>query len=229
MDDARLQEILRQTLSDKRLSRGEQQALRAVLADEAPDDRMLDHIRARAFHIAAEEMTDAASRLALHWLEELIRILEGFRSGAGEPPLAEARFGPGKGIRERVKGLLVGARKSVDICVFSITDDRIANAILKAHERGVAVRIVTDDEKTSDAGSDVARLARAGIPVATDASAHHMHHKFAPFDDRVLVTGSYNWTRSAADENRENIVVTSDPRLLAAYREEFDRLWAEFR
>jgi phosphatidylserine/phosphatidylglycerophosphate/cardiolipin synthase-like enzyme len=55
-----------------------------------------------------------------------------------------------------------------------------------------------------------------------------MHHKFAIFDQRLLVTGSYNWTRSAAERNRENLAVTDDRRLVAAFREEFERLWRDF-
>lgn len=47
-------------------------------------------------------------------------------------------------------------------------------------------------------------------------------------DRRLLVTGSYNWTRSAAERNRENLAVTDDWRLVAAFGEEFERLWTEF-
>ena len=42
------------------------------------------------------------------------------------------------------------------------------------------------------------------------------------------MTGSYNWTRSAAEHNRENLAVTDDRRLVAAFSEEFERLWTEF-
>ncbi len=55
-----------------------------------------------------------------------------------------------------------------------------------------------------------------------------MHHKFALFDERLLATGSYNWTRSAADKNQENLLVTGDPRLVTPYAELFERLWVEF-
>jgi phosphatidylserine/phosphatidylglycerophosphate/cardiolipin synthase-like enzyme len=54
-----------------------------------------------------------------------------------------------------------------------------------------------------------------------------MHHKFAIVDNTVVVTGSYNWTRSAALYNHENIVVTSAKPIVAGFCEEFDRLWAE--
>jgi phosphatidylserine/phosphatidylglycerophosphate/cardiolipin synthase-like enzyme len=52
-----------------------------------------------------------------------------------------------------------------------------------------------------------------------------MHHKFAIFDGGLLVNGSFNWTRSAAEWNSENLLLTTDPALVAAFRREFDRLW----
>ena len=55
-----------------------------------------------------------------------------------------------------------------------------------------------------------------------------MHHKFAVFDGRTAVTGSYNWTRSAARVNQENLVVSDDPRLVKPLVEEFERLWEKF-
>ena len=91
------------------------------------------------------------------------------------------------------------------------------------------LRIITDDEKAGDRGSDVLDLARAGIAVRLDRSEHHMHHKFGIFERHTLLTGSYNWTRAAAEHNEENIVVTSQPRLLRAFGEVFDKLWREFR
>ena len=53
----------------------------------------------------------------------------------------------------------------MDVCVFTITCNEIADAILAAHKRGVRVRIITDDDQSKTRGSDVEELARAGIPV----------------------------------------------------------------
>ena len=120
--------------------------------------------------------------------------------------------------------------------MFTITDDRITRAILDAHGRGVKIRVISDNEKWRDPGSDINKLRDAGIPVKLDnihnhADPHlngHMHHKFAIFDGSRLVTASYNWTRGAAETNYENIVDTADAKLLAAFAAEFERLWNAF-
>ena len=89
------------------------------------------------------------------------------------------------------------------------------------------MRVITDNDKANDRGSDVYRLSRAGVRVRVDESEHHMHHKFAIIDGRTVITGSYNWTRSAAELNYENIVVSDEPRLVSAFARTFDALWEE--
>ena len=142
--------------------------------------------------------------------------------------IAEALFEPRQDCAERLRSLISRSVASLEICVFTITDDSLTRAILDAHRRGLRVRIVTDDEKSLDRGSDIDRLRREGIAVRFDGSPDHMHHKFALFDRRLVVTGSYNWTRSASENNHENIVVSDDGRLLQAFGDEFDQLWADF-
>ncbi len=55
-----------------------------------------------------------------------------------------------------------------------------------------------------------------------------MHHKFALFDGRSLLNGSYNWTRSAFTQNEENVVVGSDLRLIDIFQAQFDKMRADF-
>jgi mitochondrial cardiolipin hydrolase len=117
------------------------------------------------------------------------------------------------------------AKHSIDVCVFSITCDEIANELLAAHQRGVAVRIISDDDQMKTQGSDVARLAAAGIATRTDNSPFHMHNKFAVIDGSLLINGSFNWTRQAVLNNRENIVITNNAGLVAAFAGEFHKLW----
>ncbi len=67
--------------------------------------------------------------------------------------------------------------------------------------------------------------AEAGITVRVDRSPYHMHHKFAIFDGGTLLTGSYNWTRGASENNLENLVILYQSSLLAAFSATFERLW----
>ncbi|MCC6620310.1 MAG: endonuclease [Deltaproteobacteria bacterium] len=140
---------------------------------------------------------------------------------------SEAWFAPHMDVCGRIIHAFRSARARVDVCVFTVTDDRITRAILDAHRRGVKIRVVSDDDKSGDLGSDIERLAEAGVSVRIDRTPVHMHHKFAIFDGDMLMTGSYNWTRSANDENHENLLVTFDPALVAAYTKELERVWSQ--
>lgn len=134
-------------------------------------------------------------------------------------------FSPGDACLNAIVNQISSARKMLDICVFTISDDRISDAIVACHRNRVQVRIITDNEKLQDLGSDIERFAKAGIVVRIDRTEAHMHHKFALVDGKTVLTGSYNWTRSAAIYNHENVLVTSEMPVIAAYAREFQRLW----
>jgi phosphatidylserine/phosphatidylglycerophosphate/cardiolipin synthase-like enzyme len=218
-----LDSMLSQTLEDRRLSRTEKRALREVFADFDLDDEGRAFVRQRVFAMAREVIRSAEAEKVLEWAEDVIKLL--VPNLQRDPTVAEVHFSPGDECRVRIARLLRGAKASADICVFTITDDRLAKPILEAKDRGVEIRIITDNDKAEDRGSDVYRLGKAGVRVRVDQSEHHMHHKFAIFDATTLVTGSYNWTRSAAEHNRENILVTDDPKLVGPYATNFESFW----
>ena len=219
--------LLKQTLADAALSRKERQALDAALAGLGPDDAQRGLLRSRAFAVAREALGSVPPGEVLDWLEGVVKALERPAAPAAGEVSVAAHFSPWDNCPAEIMRLIDRARRTADLCVFTITDDRIAEAVCKAHGRGVRVRVITDNHKAEDLGSDIADLCGRGIPVHFDPDEHHMHHKFAVFDDAVLLTGSYNWTRSAGRFNRENLLVTDDPRLVAAYRRAFERLWGE--
>ena len=142
-------------------------------------------------------------------------------------PTSHAYFSPGPGCLGCIVEHFRAARRSVDVCVFTITDDRVAGTMLETHRRGVRIRIVTDNDKAGDLGSDIERLEAAGITTKIDRTPYHMHHKFAIFDGTRLVNGSYNWTRGAAEQNAENLIDTGDAEVVAAFQRQFDALWAK--
>jgi phosphatidylserine/phosphatidylglycerophosphate/cardiolipin synthase-like enzyme len=139
----------------------------------------------------------------------------------------DVHFSPGDECLIAICRQIEQTERTADVCVFTITDDRISNCLLDAHRRGVKVRIITDNDKALDEGSDVHRLGRAGIEVREDQTPFHMHHKFAVFDGSRMITGSYNWTRGAARNNHENVVVSDDVRLIGPFVREFAALWDE--
>lgn len=134
-------------------------------------------------------------------------------------------FSPGYDCRDAIVKTIENARKSIDVCVFTISDNRIVDALLKKKDDYLKIRIITDNDKRFDRGSDIAFLARSGIDVKIDLTDAHMHHKFAVIDNEIVITGSYNWTRSAYENNHENIIVSDSDKLVKAFSGEFRRLW----
>jgi len=120
------------------------------------------------------------------------------------------------------------ARRSLDICVFSITNSNLAQAIISAKRRGVAVRMITDDDQSEASNSDIKELIEADIDVRDDHSPYNMHDKFCIIDGRVLMNGSFNWTVAAAQHNRENVHICDTPGVVQAFQREFEHLWTLF-
>ncbi len=224
MDKQQLVADMRATLEDYRMTRGEKQALKERVAERSQSDR--DSLRHEAFELARGELTSPQAVEITKWLESVVKLL--VLEPKSSDVQSEAFFSPEDNCVAKLVSLLMLARKSIDICVFTITDDRIASAILDAHRRKVAIRIITDDEKAEDLGSDIYHLKEMGVPVRTDKDPDHMHHKYALFDRRRLLTGSYNWTRSAALRNEENFIVTNEVKLVDRFGVHFDRLWGKY-
>jgi mitochondrial cardiolipin hydrolase len=212
------------SIADTRLSDDEKRALTQALRDASPPEEGLRQLRNRAFELVRERSTDPTQLGLLKWLEGVNRAIDLGRLPA-LPVRSNAHFSPGTDCLAAIQRQLGSARRCIDLCVFTLSDDRIAEEVLTAHRRGVSLRFITDNDKEFDAGSDVARLRQQGVPVAVDRTPAHMHHKFALVDGTWLLNGSYNWTRSACEHNEENLIVTNDPVLVHQFQAQFDALW----
>jgi mitochondrial cardiolipin hydrolase len=179
-------------------------------------------LRHRLFNEARKLESIHETQKAIFWLQNCFDTIDFnmFR-------FHRVYFSPGTEILDNISELLNRANKTLDICVFTITDERLASDLVKCHERGVKIRIVTDDKKIYDRGSAIYNLKNIGIPVKIDHSQYHMHHKFAIIDSRIAFTGSFNWTYTASKHNQENLLVTSNYEILNQYADEFERLWNE--
>ncbi len=223
MRQEQIDDLLKSTLDDFRVSRGEKRILEGIVREHGDSEQQLGFLRHRAFAVARESIVGPEGIPAMEWLEDAIKVFQ----SREEPDQnsTQVYFSPGDDCPQIIVNQLQRASSSIDICVFTITDNRIADAIRDAFVRGVAVRIISDNDKSLDPGSDIERLMGLGVPVRIDQTDHHMHHKYAVFDQKTTLTGSYNWTRSADKHNDENFLITSEAAINRAYLGHFDRLW----
>lgn len=208
------------SLSDSILNRQEKQTLKSLVVSKAPGTEQLNFVRSKMFDLANEKIDETNYKLILEWVKNTNSALS-----ARFTTRSSAFFSPGESCRQAINEQINSAKESLKICVFTISDDMITKAILAAHRRGVNIQLLTDNDKLLDLGSDIIELRKAGIAIKVDNTPNHMHHKFMIADDESAITGSYNWTRSAAKFNYENIIISSEGSLVRDFINEFERLW----
>lgn len=106
--------------------------------------------------------------------------------------------------------------------MFVIGSQELMDLLIELHHRGVKVRCVSDNQ---DMDGALKALRSNGILIRFDKSDYLMHHKFVVVDDRLVMTGSYNFSRGGMGTNRENLVVVYHPHIVEAYKEEFEEMW----
>ncbi|GAB6077083.1 phospholipase D family nuclease [Desulfurobacterium crinifex] len=137
-------------------------------------------------------------------------------------------FSPRGGCTSTVISEINRAKNHIDVAVFSFTSKSIARALIKAHNRGVRVRVIIDQGTARSKNCVGPVLEAAGIPVRYKKGngGGLMHHKYAVIDGKILITGSFNWTVSAEKRNDENLVVIKGAsEVIDAYERNFKKLW----
>ena len=117
------------------------------------------------------------------------------------------------------------AQASINIAMYIFTDREIAIPLVKARERGVKVRLYLDQDQVDYQYSQSRFLVQRGIKTRISFNNYIMHNKFAIIDNRLLLTGSYNWTFSANNRNDENLMVIDDPEIIKIFQNQFVNLW----
>jgi len=135
-------------------------------------------------------------------------------------------FSPNGGCQEAVISEINKAKQGIDIAMYYLSSREIAQALVKAQENKVQVRIVLDQGQEIESASKSGYLIKHGF----DKIRYHlgfglMHNKFAIIDGKSLITGSFNWTKTAEERNEENLLVISDEGTIEKYKERFNYLW----
>jgi len=117
------------------------------------------------------------------------------------------------------------AEAFINIAMYIFTDREIALPLVKACERGVQVRLYLDQDQVDYKYSQSRFLVQKEIKTRISSNKYIMHNKFAIIDNRILLTGSYNWTFSANHRNDENLMVIDDPEIIEIFQNQFINLW----
>ena len=119
------------------------------------------------------------------------------------------------------------AEAFINIAMYIFTDREIVLPLVKAQERGVKVRLYLDKDQVDYKYSQSRFLVQKGIKTRISTNNYIMHNKFAIIDNRLLLTGSYNWTFSANKRNDENLMVIDDPEIIEIFQNQFVILWTK--
>ena len=143
---------------------------------------------------------------------------------------AEVYFSPDDGVLAHLLETVNAAQQEICFLAFSFTSDDLGGLLLSKAQEGLTVRGVFDEGQAhSNRGSEYPRLRSAGLDVRLDGSSGLLHHKVIVLDGQTVVTGSYNFSRSAEERNDEALLILHLPEIAAAYQEECVRLWEDGR
>lgn len=128
-----------------------------------------------------------------------------------------------KNVDRQLAAVIAAAHGTIDCALFELESERIADALIQAHERGVAVRMVAETDYADN--QDLQRVLKAGIPVVQDKRSALMHNKFIVIDSSLVWTGSLNVTDNGAWRNNNNALLIRSRELAENYGFEFEEMF----
>lgn len=135
-------------------------------------------------------------------------------------------FSPDDGIALQLNELLNLAEESIHFLAFSFTTDEFGQTIRMKAENGLTVAGVMEEEQVkSNVGTEYDLFKQAGLDVLIDGNSGQMHHKTIIIDKHIVITGSYNFSRSAETRNDENLIVIDNKRIARYFMQEFQRVY----
>ncbi len=134
------------------------------------------------------------------------------------------------GVDEALVALIDDTESTLDIAAFEWNLDSLTDAVLRAEERGVNVRMVVDDEHTlEDDDATIEAILDAEIPVVNDDRGPFMHYKYMIFDGDAVWSGSWNFTINGTFANNNNGIFIRHPGVAAAFTADFEQMFIEKR
>lgn len=126
-------------------------------------------------------------------------------------------FSPAGGATDAIVKAIGGAKSEILVQAYSFTSTPIAKALVAAHKRGVTVQAILDASQRKEKYTSATFLANSRIPTFIDDTHAIAHNKIIIIDGQTVITGSFNFTKSAEDRNAENLLIFKSPELAKLY------------
>jgi phosphatidylserine/phosphatidylglycerophosphate/cardiolipin synthase-like enzyme len=142
-------------------------------------------------------------------------------ASTADPAAYSVHFSPRGGCTATVVSDIAGAKQSVYVQAYLITSQPIATALAEARGRGVEVRVILDAKGAKMQGSRYLWLLSKNVPTTLDSRHPIAHNKVMIIDHRLTITGSFNFTAQAENENAENLLEVENGPLAQEYENNF--------
>jgi phosphatidylserine/phosphatidylglycerophosphate/cardiolipin synthase-like enzyme len=126
---------------------------------------------------------------------------------------------------QKLVSYVQGAKTSVHYIIFTYTHADLSSAMIERAKAGVDVQGVIENRGASQGA--MVPIFCAGLPVRKDGNPNTMHHKVIVIDGQYVITGSFNFTKSADESNDDNILVIHSPAVAALYEQEFQKVFGQ--
>lgn len=137
-------------------------------------------------------------------------------------------FSPDDGVLNALATLLSSAEDSIYFLAFSFTSNDLGDIVREKAQAGLTIAGVMDREQIlSNQGTEFDPFRQAKLDVLIDGIDGQMHHKVFIVDEKIVVLGSYNFSKSAEERNDENIIIVYNEDIAGQFIQEFQRVWAQ--
>lgn len=120
--------------------------------------------------------------------------------------------------------LIAAATRSVRMTMYELTDHDVIAALINAHERGCAVKVLLDSAFHGRATNQAAyhRLSAAGVDVRWASAQLLYHQKSITIDDTKSAVSTANLVTHDYPTSRDAVIITTDHLDVAAIASTFD-------
>jgi phosphatidylserine/phosphatidylglycerophosphate/cardiolipin synthase-like enzyme len=128
-------------------------------------------------------------------------------------------------LQQAIIPVVKSATQSIHFMAFSFTDFPLAEAMIQRSKNGVDVSGVFERVGSDTEAAELKTLMCAQVPVRRDGNSSFLHHKVIVIDERIVVTGSMNYSTNAEESNDENVLIIDNAEIARLYMQEFERVW----